>query len=100
MGQGVAILPLQGANFDAAKDFYPARVFFFQRLDMVVIADERLFVVGVKTGAFVPTKLRPSAAYAVVVVANTKLLNAACYRRFDNRLGTVIRAKGIVGVCV
>ena len=67
---------------------------------MVVIADKRLFVVGVKSSTFIPTKLRPCAAYSVVVVANAELLDSVCNRRFDYRFRTVVTAKGIIGVDV
>ncbi len=100
MGQGIAVLALQGANFDTAKELYPARVFFLQRLDMVVIPNERFAVVGVKASAFIPTKIRPRATDSVVVVANPKLLDTACDSGFNHRFGAVVRAEGIVGMCV
>ena len=67
---------------------------------MVVVAVEGFTVIGVQLRALIPAKFRTGATYAIVVVANTKLLNSARDGRFNHLFRLVLRAEGIVGMRV
>ena len=100
VGQGVAVLCLQSANLDTAKDFYLSRVLVAEQIHVVEIATKRFTVISVEFRALIPAKFRARATHAVVVVANPKLSDSACNRRFNHLFGFVLRAEGIICMSV
>ena len=98
--QGVAVLGFERADLDAAKNLDLVTVLFTHRAHMIVIPRQGLAVVRIQFCTLIPTKFLARATHAVVVVADPKLLYAACNRRFHDPFGGVVAAKGIVGVCV
>ena len=94
--QGVFFLAYQGVYFYAGQNFDFVFIFFFDKFNVVVIAQKSRSVIFVERRSFVVNHLRVGVDDPVVVVGKTEQFYSVGDCRFDDFFDFVVRVERVI----